>query len=182
MHSFLRAGCFGLFTYAMLAFPLAAFAKQPDQGNPAKGGLVLDEASSRQGEVQDQTVIVLHTPYQWELSTKQGNQTLFIRDWNTGDEIAEDLGCFMCEGDEDNCNQDGIFVLTEPDVRDTTAFLLVCHKGAHSQRARLIAPAQQSTPVIDVTGAYFVNWELVDGKLLITHDGDAPNNVIWPLP
>ena len=182
MHSFQRVGRFCLLICAVLAFSPAALAQKPDQGNADTDGLVLDGASSRQGQVPDQTVAVAHTPYQWELRTRQGTQTLFIRDRNTGDEIAEELGCFMCEGDDDNCNQDGIFVLTEPGIKDTTAFLLVCHQGAHSQRARLIAPAQQSTPVIDVTGAYFVDWELIDGTLLITHDGEAPNSIIWPLP
>ncbi|MCC4242683.1 hypothetical protein [Thalassospira povalilytica] len=182
MHSFQRVGHFCLLICAALAFSPAVLAQKADQGNADTDGLVLDWASSRQGQVPGQTVTLGHTPYQWELRTSQGTQTLFIRDRNTGDEIAEELGCFMCEGDDDNCNQDGIFVLTQPGIKDTTAFLLVCHQGAHSQRARLISPAQQSTPVIDVTGAYFVDWELVDGTLLITHDGEAPNSIIWPLP
>ncbi|WP_288350684.1 hypothetical protein [uncultured Thalassospira sp.] len=182
MHSFQRVGRFCLLICAVLAFSPAALAQKPHQGNADTDGLVLDGASSRQAQVPDQTVTVAHARYQWELRTSQGTQTLFIRDRNNGDEIAEELGCFMCEGDDDNCNQDGIFVLTQPGIKDTTAFLLVCHQGAHSQRARLISPAQQSIPVIDVTGAYFVNWELVDGTLLITHDGEAPNSVIWLQP
>ena len=182
MHSFQRVWRFCLLICAVLAFSPAVLAQKADQGHADTDGLVLDWASSRQRQVPDQTVTVAHTPYQWELRNSQGTQTLFIRDRDTGDEIAEELGCFMCEGDDDNCNQDGIFVLTEPGIKDTTAFLLVCHQGAHSQRARLIFPAQQSTPVIDVTGAYFVDWELVDGTLLITHDGEAPNSIIWPLP
>ncbi|HAY49210.1 MAG TPA: hypothetical protein DCY62_09605, partial [Thalassospira sp.] len=96
MHSFQRVERFCLLICAVLAFSPAARAQKPDQGHADTDGLVLDEASSRQGQVPDQTVTVTHTRYQWELRTSQGTQTLFIRDWNTGNEIAKELGCFMC--------------------------------------------------------------------------------------
>ena len=101
----------------------------------------------------------------WNL-TVSGNAQVLI-DANLGN-------CHFCEGEEDNCSADGIFIRQINGI-DTPITLAVCHTGAHGQQLQLFDPAvSASIPAMLISGSYFVDWRLNDnGTLTIEWDGDG---------
>jgi hypothetical protein len=61
--------------------------------------------------------------------------------------------------------------LVQIESRPQGLLLITCNLGAHSQQVAIIDLASKSNqPVFSISGSYFADWELEDGKLWIRYD------------
>ncbi len=114
------------------------------------------------------------TFYSIQLSDTQDNRTVY--------DISE---CMFCSGEEDNCDEDGVYPVNLPGNEPAVA--VICHKGAHSQRVQVLAPQRdREQPIWSVTGAYWVKSQPLDNGLKVTYDRlsddgtPSINTVLWP--
>lgn len=96
-------------------------------------------------------------------------------------------GCGFCSGGEDNCAHDGLFALRLVAAPAEPVVVAVCHVGAHSQQAAVLAPLRDArAPVLTVTGRYSVVARPVRDGLRVEHDEQADGarprrvTVLWP--
>ncbi|MCZ4287845.1 lysozyme inhibitor LprI family protein [Hoeflea alexandrii] len=146
-------------------------------------GFALEDRSSVAGEVPyNQSFAIRDTQLQWSLSGGPDEATLDVTSLRTGKLIATmHLNCFFCSGDEDNCSADGVYVLRQRDVPEAPAIFAVCHKGAHSQTLQLVDPTQFGSEIrLEVTGNYYLDWSIKDGRLQVLPDGEMPRAQLWP--
>lgn len=147
----------GLIAFINFSFPNRSFAKDVNYDNPIKftlkngGYWVL-----RVGLSEGTKTLEVFT----DVSLAKNKQIL-------SSDISE---CFFCRGDEDNCAEDGIDIIEIP--RHTQPIIrAVCHVGAHSQRLMLFDPKQsRDKPVLERTGAYFLNSSQKDEGLFLSYD------------
>lgn len=123
--------------------------------------------------------------YQWRVEAGKGTTTLVIAKAHSPQAAARyDLSdCYFCSGEEDNCEQDGVFPITHGQSQQSTALGVICHIGAHSQRFMIFSPTQTGAdPVLDVTGNYFVSTEIYRGGIKVHYDGDEGKQFVryWP--
>lgn len=131
---------------------------------------------------QDQTLA--ETGWQWMLTdtdTLRVQMSNALRDNATYD-ISE---CMFCSGEEDNCQEDGVFPVNLPE--NEPAIAVVCHTGAHSQRVQVLAPMRdRKQPVFTATGTYWVDYQPLDRGFNVTFDKRGSdgtpsiNTVTWP--
>lgn len=134
--------------------------------------------------VADETHAVRETGWRWQMN--EGAQQSIVL--SAGDEQTAEYDiseCMFCSGEEDNCDEDGIYPVSLPD--NEPAIAVICHKGAHSQRLQVLAPMRDAEkPVFEVTGDYWVNVELAETGLSVTYDRRKAEGVIatlmakWP--
>lgn len=161
-----------------------ALRVQSDYSGPHCLEYVLSEDASRYGEqAADAVVQIPASGLEWSVVGRHGDRWLEVRNTASKSAVASmDISrCNFCSGDGDNCARDGILVMQPTKSPSRPAVFHVCHVGAHSQRLQLIDPvASGSEILLDVTGAYYLDWEISDGALHVLPDGDRPRSVEWP--
>ena len=109
----------------------------------------------------------------WRISNLHGSQTVSIRESESNHlKLNYDISdCNFCEGQEDNCENDGVFTLDALEQGANGKLGIVCHVGAHSQRLMIFVPElNPDSPVFEMTGLYFIDYEFMDGGLVIRYD------------
>lgn len=126
------------------------------------------------------------TGWYWTLDAAEG-QTLRLSGPQGGAAVYDISDCMFCSGEEDNCQQDGIHPLPLPD--NEPALAVICHVGAHSQQAQVVAPLRdRQQPVFRVTGNYWVEHQLSNHGLTVNYDRRESNGEFsvhsarWPAP
>ncbi|OCW57362.1 lysozyme inhibitor LprI family protein [Hoeflea olei] len=149
--------------------------------NPLCPDYRLDDAASRRGvPAPGETVAIDDSRFSWRLAGTAAEPVLEALDSERGTTLSRPLDCTFCDGEDDNCSADGIFVMQEEEASDRPLLFAVCHAGAHSQRLTLFDPKLSGLdPVLEVTGAYYLEWEVANG-LRVTPDGDPQKARSWP--
>lgn len=79
--------------------------------------------------------------------------------------------CLFCEGEDDNCEEDGIKEITPASMPKEPILAVICHVGAHSQRLQILAPQRSSKDaVFTVTGEYFVSYQPTSQGIIVQYD------------
>ena len=153
---------------------------------PRCDGPALTIAASRFGEQSCETVEIPYADMFWQVTGETGDRHLVIRRTADGTELArQDISdCRFCgDSREDNCQEDGVFVLQDWRTPEKPALFHVCHVGAHSQRLDLIDPTVTGgASQLRVTAPYILTWKLRNGTLTATPDGDNRQRKFWPTP
>jgi len=131
----------------------------------------------------NQDTLFDNAKFTWKISRELNNQSLIIDGAPSGKpRFSYDISdCSFCDGDEDNCQMDGVFSFSIQSLnRPSTSknqLGLVCHVGAHSQRIMIFDPSQElKQPLFTQTGVYFVNYELEKNGIKIQFDTWAENS------
>jgi len=98
----------------------------------------------------------------WRINSSDTEQLILKQKAKNSVEIQFDIaGCMFCEGEEDGCNQDGVFDLSKLLKTAEPLVLLVCHIGAHSRLLEIYAPERNSSePVFRQTGDYVIDFKV----------------------
>ncbi|WP_375689204.1 lysozyme inhibitor LprI family protein [Pseudooceanicola sp. LIPI14-2-Ac024] len=137
---------------------------------------LVEDASMRGEPVTGQPVPIPGTQMSWQVEGSWGDYRLGL----SGGPM-QPLSCGFCEGAEDNCDADGIFIMQEADAPGRPILFAVCHVGAHSQGVTAFDPSTGAAdPVLRVIGDYYVDWEVSGGRLTVTPDGDTDRQQSWP--
>lgn len=130
--------------------------------------------------------------YKWRLDATAGlSYNLMIRKESQGQLVArydlEDLS--FCEGAEDNCELDGIFVLDLPGMADEPVLVVIGHIGAHGQKLLIYRPLKDKTkPVFEATADFALGLRVRRDGVDVTVDralagGEArQEQLYWPAP
>lgn len=82
-------------------------------------------------------------------------------------------GSRFCEGEEDNCDLDGIFPIVLEGAPDEPVLGVVSHIGAHGQRLEVLRPlADKAQPVFTATADYALSFKIQPQGLEVTVDRD----------
>ena len=168
----------GLETFDLLAKePKSEYKSKNESAN--KSGYV-------SGHKSDDSQALAQTGWRWQLL----EQDLYVLKLfsDKGDKATYDLSeCLFCSGEEDNCDQNGVFPVKLPD--NEPAVVVVCHKGAHSQKLQVLAPQRDKLkPVFEVTGDFWIKYEPQSQGLKVTYDRRQENGKVaihsetWPRP
>jgi len=113
--------------------------------------------------------------WRWQITQTEGKQTLNVRAKDMPDDTVKarlktDISeCTFCSGEGDNCGQDGVKIVQL--CRNHAVVQLICHVGAHSQRLMIFDPQyNQSLPVFERTGLYWIRAIYAQGKIKVTYD------------
>ncbi|MEP1317207.1 MAG: hypothetical protein ABJX32_13960 [Tateyamaria sp.] len=95
--------------------------------------------------------------------------------------------CHFCDGEDDNCETDGIVEVSFVVQPEEPIVAVACHIGAHSQRFQIFAPWRNDTDaVFSVTGAYYVAYQIRSANVSVEYDAKGENDSfetlveIWP--
>lgn len=119
----------------------------------------------------------------WTVKQSKGSKILDVRLAGTDHQdipalLEVDISdCSFCDGEGDNCAEDGVRLLEIPAYPNPLA-LVICHVGVHSQRLMIFDPLQDRLqPTFLRTGAYWVNASISKGRLVLKYDkaGYGPN-------
>ncbi len=148
-------------------------------------GLFIGIASLADEPVMNLKHSISKTGWWWILSKNQGLQLTLSS--NQGKSYYYDISeCMFCSGEEDNCNQNGIFPITL--LGNEPILGVVCHQGAHSQQLQILAPLRNAEQaVFSVTGDYWVDYQLTPKGIQIYYDRRPEENnsspkreTFWP--
>ena len=125
----------------------------------------------------------------WRINSKDTEQLILISKGKKVPEIKFDIsGCMFCEGEEDGCEQDGIFDLSKQLNTTEPLVILVCHIGAHSRLLEIYAPERDSqNPVFQQTGDYVIDYSVNSNGVEVSFDRRDDNGEfqqltkLWPL-
>ncbi|MGB0921026.1 MAG: hypothetical protein ACPG06_00680 [Alphaproteobacteria bacterium] len=147
----------------------------------SQSGVLAEEPSCRRGFSTDGVAPL------WSLERDSYSSTLVVT--KAGEPLANrryDISdCKFCLGEDDNCEQDGVFPIKHGEGGQKVAVGVTCHVGVHSQRIRIFLVSHDAEgPVLDITGNYFVSVQAVPGGVLIDYDGDGGEKFVryWPKP
>jgi len=136
--------------------------------------------------IKDQYTKIASSNWSWSvIQNKPGYAWLELID-SKGAEMRYDISeCYFCKGEDDNCEQDGIYPIKL--INNEPVVALVCHVGAHSQTLQVFAPMRdQNNPVFSVTGDYWVNHQQIQNGIKVQYDRVQSDGkgieltAIWP--
>ena len=79
--------------------------------------------------------------------------------------------CVFCEGEDDNCESDGIVEINLTTRPEEPILAVTCHVGAHSQRFQILAPWRNKTDAAySVSGDYYVLYEIDSAGVSVEYD------------
>ncbi len=79
--------------------------------------------------------------------------------------------CMFCEGEEDNCDSDGVVEVNLTAHPGEPILAVTCHVGAHSQQFQVLAPWRNKTsPAYSVTGDFFVLHDIDAAGVSVEYD------------
>lgn len=110
--------------------------------------------------------------WSWMIDRKNQDILNVYQGKSTAPNAQYDLAnCMFCTGEEDGCEQDGIFALSlEPDL-DKPILVAVCHIGAHSRELQIFTPDMDSEEAVFVaTGDYTIDYQIESKGIKVTVD------------
>lgn len=115
----------------------------------------------------------------WSVTRVEFNKHLVVRserDQTTPILKADITGCSFCDGEEDNCTENGVKIVTL-DGRPGPVVQVVCHVGAHGQRLMVFDPRHSlSEPVLQRTGSYWIAVRTDGAALSMAYDRPASDD------
>ncbi len=79
--------------------------------------------------------------------------------------------CIFCEGEEDNCESDGVVEINLTTFPEEPILAVACHFGTHSQRFQIFAPWRNTTDAVySVSGDYYVLYEIDSAGVSVEYD------------
>jgi len=127
--------------------------------------------------------------YRYEIDRHAGSLRLFTIAAPQRQAVYSLGVCAFCAGNEDNCHRDGLFPLRLVEAPAEPVVVAVCHVGAHSQQAKILAPLRDPrAATLAVTGQYaVVARPQRDGIVIERDELAAGQNVLhrsvpWPGP
>jgi len=80
-------------------------------------------------------------------------------------------GCMFCSGQDDGCDQDGIFDISLQQALNEPIVVAVCHVGAHSRMLQIFAPNQDKQEAVHtVTGDFVIDYDIDPQGITINYD------------
>lgn len=110
--------------------------------------------------------------YSWQINDRYNSSFMMFAGESQTPVADYDLsGCMFCEGEDDNCESDGVFEIDLNTKQVEPILGVVCHVGAHSQRFQVLAPWRKtSAPAYVVTGDYYVSFEHTNEGVSVEYD------------
>ena len=129
---------------------------------------------------QSEAVPFPNAAYEWRLDAMAGIG--FVLTINgQGKTIAhyELAGAMFCDGEEDNCELDGIFPIALASAAKEPVLAAVTHVGVHSQRISVFRPLKdKAKPVFEATAEYALILKVVpDGLAVELEQADRQGNI-----
>ena len=80
-------------------------------------------------------------------------------------------GCMFCSGEDDGCEQDGIFAISLQQDLNEPIVAAVCHIGAHSRMLQIFAPHRDRQDAVHtVTGDFIIDYDIDPQGITVKYD------------
>jgi len=122
--------------------------------------------------ILDRNHTINATNWSWRIDSHQKHSLKLFQTDTAYPAIHYDLSsCMFCSGEEDGCNQDGIFSIKVKKTLNEPILAVVCHIGAHSRLLQLFAPLRdKNNAVYTITGDYIIDYEIDPHGITVKYD------------
>lgn len=112
------------------------------------------------------------TGWFWRIDSQHTDVLKLYQSHSTSPVVLYDLaGCMFCSGQDDDCDQDGIFDISLQQAMNEPIVVAVCHVGAHSRMLQIFAPQRDTQNAVHtVTGAFIIDYDIDPQGITIRYD------------